>query len=72
MTRRIEEMGPQEMTSEFLAAILDHGINGNTGGVRADDGPFFTNPFDLLEDAFLDFQALRDHFNDPVCILQLA
>ncbi len=65
-------MRPQEMRSGLFRQSLGYLVNGQPGGVGADDGARLDDSFDFLQQVRLYLQILRHHLNDPVCVGQPA
>ena len=57
-----------EVLLEIFGATFGHQVNGNTRGVRGDEGAGFAVFFDILKNLLFDVQALNDYFYNPVTV----
>jgi hypothetical protein len=67
----LKKVRAEKMLLEFAAQPLTHALQGNTGGVRGDDGTRLSHRFDPFEQVLFDLQVLDHHFHNPVAIRQL-
>ena len=69
VSRRIEEMGSQPPTAEFVAAPLGNGGNGYTRRIGTNYRVGAAMRFNLGHQRLLDVETFDDCFCDPVAIL---
>ena len=66
VARRIEEVGPEKVTAEFVVKVLHHGVDGQPRCVGADDGSGFAMLGRPRENLALDVKVFLDDLDDPV------
>ena len=72
VARRVEKVRSCKMCLKIFRAAFRHQMHRNARGIGGDEGSWFSVFFYFFKKLLLDVQALHDHFDDPVVVLDFG